>query len=115
MSETVWYKGKLTEIKPTQTRTTEFTARKILVEDRGLEKATYHETYLEALCDELYEEYYTYKGKLYKLTKESYEYDDDIIRASNNVDGTIEYELKYYNGGAGFGECMDEALDKLNA
>ena len=28
-------------------------------------------------------------------------------------DGTIEYELRYYNGGAGFGECMEEAFDKL--
>ncbi len=113
MSETVHYRGKLTEIKPTATRTTEFIARRILIEDRGLEKSTFYETYLEALCDELYDEYYSHKGKLYKITKEDVGIDDDIITARQNEDGTIDYELRYYNGGAGFGECMDEALDNI--
>lgn len=112
MSETVWYRGKLTEIIPTE-ETVEQMAEKLFKERYGKDKPSYHETYTEALADEFYEEYYSYEGKLYSLTKESVEYDEDIIRAKRNEDGTIDYELKYYNGGAGFSECMDEALGEI--
>ena len=112
MSETVWYKGTLTEIKATD-KSVEEIAEELYKEMSARDKADYHETYTEALADEFYDDYYSYEGKLYSLTKEYVEYDEDIIRAKRNDDGTIEYELKYYNGGAGFAECMDEALDKL--
>jgi hypothetical protein len=52
---------------------------------------------------------------LYELTKEEHDPEEDIIKAINNTDGTIEYELRYYNGGAGFSECLDAALDKLTS
>jgi len=111
MSETVWYKGRLTEIKPTQTRTIESIARTIF-DERGLEFIGVP-TYLEALCDELEDEYFFHGGKLYSMTKDEQEEYQDIIKAKTNKDGTIDYELKFYNGGTCFDECLDEALDEL--
>lgn len=26
----------------------------------------------------------------------------------------IEYELKFYNGGSGFSECLEEAINKID-
>jgi hypothetical protein len=40
--------------------------------------------------------------------------DEDIIEAIDNGDGSFDYLLKFYNGGVGFHECLQEAFDKLN-
>lgn len=42
-----------------------------------------------------------------------FEDDDEIIKASENPDGTISFQLKFYNGGASMNECLEEAIDKL--
>jgi len=36
---------------------------------------------------------------------------EGILKGRNKEDGTIEYELRYYNGG-GFVECLEEAFNK---
>lgn len=119
MSETVHYKGILTEVKSRHSKTLQEIAKNIL-NDRGVEISEYHLTYnkddfIAILCDELYEEYHYHieSKRLFNLTKDGCDPDGDIIRASNRVDGRIDYELRYYNGGAGFGECLDEALNKM--
>ena len=37
-------------------------------------------------------------------------YYDDILRANRNDDGTVDFEIKYYNGGMGFREAIEESL-----
>lgn len=38
----------------------------------------------------------------------------DIFNASKNEDGTIDFLLKYYNGGCSFDEALTTAIDKMN-
>lgn len=35
------------------------------------------------------------------------------IEALKEGNGTIEYEVRFYNGGVGFSECLEEAFDKI--
>ena len=47
-------------------------------------------------------------------TKETIDPNDDIIRAALNEEGSIDFEVKYYNGGASMQEAIVSALKKLN-
>jgi len=114
MSETVHYKGIATKINQVNGKTLMQVAKDIL-KDRNKEIADYYDNAIECLCDSFYREFF-YHSKtqtLYKLDNNEYEPDEDIIKANQKEDGTIEYELRYYNGGAGFDECIEEAFDKL--
>ena len=115
MSETVHYRGIATKIDQPNDKTLIDVAKDILKE-RNKEIADYYDNAIECLCDSYYREFF-YHSKtqvLYKLDNNEYEPDEDIIRAEPKENGTIEYELRYYNGGAGFDECIEEAFDKLD-
>lgn len=111
MSETVHYRGRMTEIKPRHSVDLNGVAREIC-DSRGLEKQSFHRDYVELLCDELYDEYITINQKLFSLEKVELDCDEEIMRAEQNLDGSISYEVRYYNGGCGFNEAVEEALDK---
>lgn len=88
MSETVHYKGKLT---PTAKTLAEF----------------------DPDADDIYDHYETaveIDGLIYTVEKEYIETYEDMFTSSKNENGTIDFEIKYYNGGCGFGEAIDEAL-----
>ena len=38
----------------------------------------------------------------------------DIFNASKNEDGTIDFLLRYYNGGCSFNEALTTAINKMN-
>lgn len=116
MSETVHYRGKL------QFDTDGFnncvkTAREIL-KKRGKEFDDHYSNEVEQLCDDYYDEYFYYPRTetLYKiLSKTEHDLYEEIIKVETTNDPwVLEYELRYYNGGAGFTECLEEALDKLD-
>lgn len=114
MSETVHYRGKAIKIA------TEENCEKVassILKERDREMVSYYCSALEYLCDIFDEEYFYYSPSetLFHITTEEMDADDEIIRANYNSSGDIEYELRYYNGGAGFSECLEEAMDKLNS
>jgi hypothetical protein len=113
MSETVYYKGTAIEIKP-KGKTLNDVAENIL-KNQNKEIPSYYSNAIECLCDEYYNEYFFHEKtqKLYKLDTDGYEDDGDIIRASKNEDESISFELRFYNGGASFDECLEEAFDNL--
>jgi len=113
MSETVYYKGIATKIEP-EGKTLIEIAEEILKE-KGIDFDDFFKDTLEQLSCDFYDEYFYHKKTktLYKITKESFNLEEEIIRADKKDDGTIEYELRYYNGGGGFEECLEEAFDKL--
>ena len=115
MSETVHYKGIATKIEQPNDKTLIQVAEGIL-SDRCREMKDYHDNALECLCDVYYEEFFYHEAKqtLYSITKTRYDIEEEIIKAELRADGRINYELKYYNGGAGFGECMEAAFDRLD-
>jgi hypothetical protein len=113
MSETVHYKGVATRINQPKDKTLIDVAKDILKE-RDKEISDHYNNAIECLCDNYSHEFFYHPKTqtLYKITKEDL-VDEEIIKAQQKKDGTIEYELKYYNGGVGFDECLEEAFDKL--
>lgn len=91
MSEIVHYKGTL---KPTGKSLKDYMPQ---AEDE------YDLPYQEAiLIDDI----------VYEVSKEEL-IDSDIFLASKNDDGSIDFQVKYYNGGCSFDEAIDESLKKL--
>ena len=114
MSRTVHYRGVAKKVWQPMGLSLNDVAKTILRE-RNKEIADYYDDALECLVDSFYQEFFYHKKTetLYQLDNNEHEPDDEIIRAHKNKDGVIEYELRYYNGGAGFDECLEEAFDKL--
>ena len=112
MSETVYYTGK---IKPVEIiDNVESTARIILLKS-GLEiKSDIYDSYVEQLEDMLYDQYLVTDEDIFEVISQSKnDPDDDMFEASRNADGTINFTVKYYNGGCSFGEAIEEALQNL--
>lgn len=114
MSETVHYKGIATKIER-EGKTAIQIAEEILSE-KGKEMKDYYDDIIECLTDNFYQEYFYHKktDSLYHIKNSEHDLDDEIIVANKVSDNIIEYELRYYNGGAGFEECLEEAFNKID-
>jgi hypothetical protein len=107
MSETVVFVGKL---KPVKMRgDIEKTAEAIFKESFG-EKDDIFRTYLEALQEET-RDYCTVGNRLYCVQIENDDPYESVFRASSNGDGTIDFVVKYHNGGCSFEEAIENAVE----
>lgn len=114
MSETVHYTGKLKPIHCLQNETFEDLCKRILKENGYTKLSTWFSTYEEMLSDELYGEYVIVNQKLYQIVKkENKDTEFDIFNAHKNQDGTIDYEVMYYNGGCSFQEALEYSLENI--
>lgn len=113
MSETVHYKGTAKRVDLKGLTNEEFAQN--FIKSEGKEVPNYCETAVEYLVDRWDEKFFFYLEKqiLFEITRESVDLDEDIIKAEFNGDN-LNYELKFYNGGASFRECLEEAFDKIN-
>lgn len=94
MSETVHYKGKLT---PTNKTLAEYDPLAVDIHDiEGYQSAV------------------EVNGYIYTVEKSDVDQEDDIYTAELNNDGSIEFEVKYYNGGCGFNEAIETAIEVIN-
>lgn len=112
MSETVHYKGTATFLASGED--VEPKARHLLL-IRGIkEKPDYHYTWAEFIADKYYTEFFYHIGnrELYAINYKELD-PNELIQASRNNNGSIDFHLLYYNGGAGFSECLEEAINKL--
>ena len=50
-------------------------------------------------------------GVVFEISKEEVDLDEYIANAKKRHDGTIDFEVRFYNGGCSFGEALGEALD----
>ena len=114
MSETVHYRGIATQINIPRDKSLVNVAEEILKE-RNIKILEYYDNTLEQLCSDYPYEYFfdARTGSLYKLDNEEFEMNDEIIIAKEKSETIVEYELRYYNGGAGFSECLEEAFNEL--
>ncbi|MFD0587686.1 hypothetical protein ACFQZE_06700 [Paenibacillus sp. GCM10027627] len=111
MSETVYYRGILKECKKIDHETLEGQCRRLL-EYKGL--PSYYDSYQELLLDEYYHKYIIRNGLIYTVERQELDVDQDIFSACINEDGeSIDFEVKYYNGGCSFNEAIELALDNL--
>lgn len=114
MSETVHYKGKLKKIEVEDIET----FKKETV-DNYFKTTPAPSWYKEGeqedfFDDDMREIYIVNNGNVYEiLSKDNIDNESDIFIANTNIDETIDYDVMYYNGGCGFSEAIEEALDRM--
>jgi len=116
MSETVHYRGKAIKLSKDPAIIEELAELMLAARGKTEYKKYYDGDAVKCLCEEFCEDYFYHsKSKtLYRLeTSKQEEWYDDIISAERINSVLIGYELRYYNGGASFNECLEEALDDL--
>jgi len=70
---------------------------------------------VECLLDQHHREYAVHNDKIYEVHIEEQDPDpNDIFNATHDPDGTINFVIRYYNGGCGFNEAIGYALDGLD-
>lgn len=99
MSQTDHYKGKLTPL-----------GQSVEAFCNSDEIPDYYDSVSEWFDDNYYKSNFAICGMVYSVQKEFVDEADDIFKSTKNQDGTIEFEVKYYNGGCGFNEAIDDAL-----
>ena len=83
-----------------------------IVESEGWTLEEYYDSYTECLKDDGYRIYYIGTDTIYKIEAVKFDLYADIMRAFVNPDGTISFEVKYYNGGRSFNEALDTSIKK---
>lgn len=111
MSETVHYRGVLKKVERHEEETLEEQCKRLL---ENKELPSYLDSYEEYLVDENYQQITIQNGIIYRVEKEEVNPDGDIFKASINDKGEIEFEVRYYNGGCGFDEAIEEAVKESN-
>lgn len=111
MSNTEYHTGKLVPIE--QSFSLEDTAR-LLLKEHNQKSNDIYDSYLEQFREFFYKEYAIYNGEIYRIDKEHSSTDDeDISIAHKNQDGTIDFTIRFYNGGCSFDEALENAILKL--
>lgn len=111
MSETVHVKGKLLRLFSDKITAEE--GGRILFELIGGASLDREDCYKDWLEEEFYKKIHIQGDRIYVVSQEQYiDNNDDIAVATGDTDGIIDFELRYYNGGASFSEVLDEALTK---
>lgn len=75
----------------------------------GITRATYSGAFIDQISEDLSDKYIILNDQLYKFLKK-----EDITNISElhtNEDGTIDFIVQFYNGGAGLGEVLEWAMD----
>jgi len=114
MSETVYHRGYLIKVNtPVNKTLNEFVIDLLKNRNKSVPNG---ETPINFLGENFSEEFFYYKKTktLYKIEDTKIDLDEDLIEAKIVNDHTIEYDLKFYNGGTGLEECLEESLDKLD-
>jgi hypothetical protein len=108
------HRGKAMKMNCENGETTLQLAKRIL-DYENIVIASYYTDALDCLCGELEERYFFHKeyDTIYRLNNNEFNPDDEVIVATRISPVQIEYEVRFYNGGAGFDECIEEAFDKL--
>lgn len=115
MSEMVRYTGKIAPVGKLPNETLEEQCKRILAEHNYFELNGYCDSWREMLNEELHERYVVACGEVYKVIEKNYKaIDDDIFNARDNGDGTIDYEVMYYNGGCSLDEAIEYALEEVD-
>ena len=109
MSSYEYHTGTLTEIKPNDSITLEELASSIVIELDGEDFEHSYESNLAYLLDN-YDDYALLNGKLYEIDDTEISEDSS---ATINADGTITYNVSFYNGGCGLHEAIEDTLKTL--
>lgn len=112
MSGTELHLGKLIPIEQKETleATAKYHLEAIGVNEKDI--GDYTTSWLQYMHDEMSNFGHVYNGVLYRIDDKEMD-PNSLAEAQINDDGTINYQLLYYNGGGSFSEALDVALEKI--
>lgn len=108
MSETVHFKGKLVPVSRPEGTTVEEQIKGMLTKPID---ETYYDNYREYFRETYYHDYTIIDDTIYRIEENNDIYHNDIFRSSENEDGSIDYEIKYYNSGCSYHTALEFALE----
>lgn len=113
MSETVTYKGKL--VPMTLEGVTLEERAEYACQEFGFEMKDYYDSWVECLEEEgNYRAAYIRDGIIYEVKNREVDPPNDFIEGTKNEDGSYDYFVSYYNGGAGFSEIMEQMIKEAD-
>jgi hypothetical protein len=75
--------------------------------------AEFYSSYREQLMEDFSNEYVIIGNSIYKILEDKSFENEEIIHASKSINNEIKYVLYWYNGGAGFNEVLEEAIENM--
>ena len=115
MSDYESHKGKLI---PTEFTKEELVYKMVEEAKENSWLATYKNQDLDKdIINELFgdiENYIYLYNKVYFVEDKLYDPDNDIFDMEENEDGTLSYNLRFYNGGCGFDEALEYASQNMS-
>ena len=112
MSDYDYTVGKLTPVEITES--VEHTCGLIL-SWLNIECDDNYDTCAEQLDDEYSDQYLITDIAIYRIQSEDKDPYNDIFNARRKDDGSIEFEVQYYNGGCSLNEAIKEAIKRMEA
>jgi len=62
---------------------------------------------------DFYEKYVIYDDILYSVKKNRLDPEQSLFMAHRNDDGTVDFEVRYYNGGTSFDEAIEYVFGNI--
>jgi len=116
MSHTEYHRGKATRVEIPHLYTVQEYMLELVKKAEGLEqRPSWAEDTLEWFEDVFQNKYYFHQESesLYKLENKEFDPNTEAIIATPITDTTFDYLMVFYNGGASYNECMDEAYSGM--
>lgn len=104
MSEVEYHKGILKKVPMWDGENIEDQIKRVL---KNAEIGKWCKNYVETILSDYSKEYTVIKNTLYEIKDENYEDTEEIFESTEKPDGTIDYVVRFYNGGC----CLNEALE----
>jgi hypothetical protein len=83
------------------------------IKSLGYKKEDYHDDYIEFVQCDLDKEFIVLNNELWKILKKEADENLDVFNIFEIGDNKYRFQVKYYNGGIGFTEALEYALDNL--
>lgn len=113
MSDYEAHYGKIKKVE-TELSCEEFAKQEFIkITDKEVLPKGYN-NFIEALRDES-EEFYFTDSDIYKIENNELDSDSDIFQYKELEDNSIEYNLRFYNGGTCLSEQIKEIIARVNS
>ena len=114
MSEYKAYEGKIKHLGPKKEGETLEDRLKKIVKEKNIEIDNDYSTLKEFFVDQLYNDYVVIGESVYEILRYDNFEEGDIFKAVDNKDGTIDFVVRFYNGGMCFEEAIEEAVNNMD-
>ncbi len=112
MSRTEHRKGRLLKIENGGS-TLEDICKTLYKQNTEEPLKSYYTNYTEYISED--DRYVIADGSVYEIIENNeIDENEDIAEATMLDNGEIEYEIRFYNGGAGFSEMVEKSIEKMN-